>query len=81
MMKSLQFWDMNLVRENLKTAYDGSCRNLFLSYLNYSGHWKLGHTLSQFVITQLYFGASFYGFSLCYGAHAGHQLIRYYHSL
>lgn len=30
------------------------------------GHWKLGHTLSNFVITQLYFGASFYGFSLCY---------------
>ena len=34
------------------------------------GHWKLGHTLSSFVITQLYFGASFYGFSLCYGSHA-----------
>ena len=34
------------------------------------GHWKLGHTLSSFVITQLYFGASFYCFSLCYGAHA-----------
>jgi Zn-dependent protease with chaperone function len=34
------------------------------------GHWKLGHTLSSFVITQLYFGASFYCFSLCYGPHA-----------
>lgn len=34
------------------------------------GHWKLGHTLSSFVITQLYFGSSFYCFSLCYGAHA-----------
>ncbi len=31
------------------------------------GHWKLGHTLSSFVVTQLYFGASFYCFSLCYG--------------
>lgn len=30
------------------------------------GHWKLGHTLSNFVITQLYFGAAFYFFSLCY---------------
>ena len=30
------------------------------------GHWKLGHTLSNFVITQLYFGAAFYIFSLCY---------------
>jgi len=34
------------------------------------GHWKLGHTLSSFVITQLYFGTSFYCFSLCYGARA-----------
>jgi len=30
------------------------------------GHWKLGHTLSNFLITQLYFGAAFYIFSLCY---------------
>jgi len=30
------------------------------------GHWKLGHTVSNFVITQLYFGAAFYFFSLCY---------------
>jgi len=30
------------------------------------GHWKLGHTLSNFVITQLYTGAMFYGFSLCF---------------
>jgi STE24 endopeptidase len=30
------------------------------------GHWKLGHTLSNFVITQVYFGAAFYIFSLCY---------------
>merc|ERR1719223_612547 len=28
------------------------------------GHWKLGHTLSNFVVTQLYTGASFYAFSL-----------------
>ena len=30
------------------------------------GHWKLGHTLSNFVITQAYFGAAFFFFSLCY---------------
>lgn len=30
------------------------------------GHWKMGHTVSNFVITQLYFGAAFYFFSLCY---------------
>lgn len=32
------------------------------------GHWKLGHTLSNFVITQVYFGAAFYIFSLCYAS-------------
>lgn len=32
------------------------------------GHWKLGHTLSNFVITQLYSGAAFYAFSLTYGS-------------
>jgi STE24 endopeptidase len=32
------------------------------------GHWKLGHTLSNFVVTQLYFGAAFYAFSLTYGS-------------
>lgn len=30
------------------------------------GHWKLGHTLTNFVVTQLYFGAAFYFFSQCY---------------
>merc|ERR1712232_235763 len=30
------------------------------------GHWKLGHTLTNFVVTQLYTGAAFYCFSLCY---------------
>lgn len=30
------------------------------------GHWKLGHTLTNFVVTQVYFGAAFYFFSLCY---------------
>uniref|UniRef100_A0A7S1VGS5 CAAX prenyl protease n=1 Tax=Grammatophora oceanica TaxID=210454 RepID=A0A7S1VGS5_9STRA len=30
------------------------------------GHWKLKHTIMQFCTTQLYFGASFYFFSLCY---------------
>jgi STE24 endopeptidase len=32
------------------------------------GHWKLGHTLTSFAITQTYFGAAFYFFSLTYGA-------------
>lgn len=32
------------------------------------GHWKLGHTWSNFVVTQLYTGASFYCFSLCYNS-------------
>ena len=31
------------------------------------GHWKLGHTLANFAVTQFYFGAAFYAFSLCYG--------------
>uniref|UniRef100_A0A7R9X169 CAAX prenyl protease n=1 Tax=Craspedostauros australis TaxID=1486917 RepID=A0A7R9X169_9STRA len=30
------------------------------------GHWKLGHTLTNFAVTQFYFGAAFYFFSLCY---------------
>mmetsp|Transcript_4588 Transcript_4588/g.9254 ORF Transcript_4588/g.9254 Transcript_4588/m.9254 type:complete len:485 (+) Transcript_4588:84-1538(+) len=30
------------------------------------GHWKLGHTLSNFATTQAYFGAAFYVFSLMY---------------
>ena len=30
------------------------------------GHWKLGHTLTNFAVTQVYFGAAFYFFSLCY---------------
>jgi len=30
------------------------------------GHWKLKHTLINLAITQLYFGAAFYMFSLCY---------------
>ena len=32
------------------------------------GHWKLGHTLTNFVVTQVYFGAAFYAFSLTYGS-------------
>jgi len=32
------------------------------------GHWKLGHTLTNFATTQLYIGAAFYFFSLTYGA-------------
>mmetsp|Transcript_14978 Transcript_14978/g.31760 ORF Transcript_14978/g.31760 Transcript_14978/m.31760 type:complete len:507 (-) Transcript_14978:31-1551(-) len=33
------------------------------------GHWKMGHTVTNFVISQLYMGASFYAFSLCYNSH------------
>jgi STE24 endopeptidase len=34
------------------------------------GHWKLGHTLTNFVTTQVYFGAAFFFFSQCYTADA-----------
>lgn len=30
------------------------------------GHWKLGHVVTNFVVTQLYSFAAFYSFSLCY---------------
>ena len=29
----------------------------------------MGHTVTNFVISQLYTGASFYAFSLCYNSH------------
>jgi STE24 endopeptidase len=32
------------------------------------GHWKLGHTLSNFVTTQVYTAAAFYFFALTYGS-------------
>jgi len=32
------------------------------------GHWKLGHTLENLVVTQVYLGAAFYCFSLCYSS-------------
>ena len=32
------------------------------------GHWKLGHTISNFWVTQVYSGAAFYFFSLTFGA-------------
>jgi len=32
------------------------------------GHWKLGHTLMNFAVTQIYVGCAFYCFSLCYGS-------------
>lgn len=32
------------------------------------GHWKLGHTLSNFVVTQLYTGAMFYSFSIVFNS-------------
>jgi len=33
------------------------------------GHWKMGHTVTNFLVSQLYMGASFYAFSLCYNSH------------
>ena len=32
------------------------------------GHWKMGHTVTNFVISQLYTGAALYVFSLCYSS-------------
>jgi len=32
------------------------------------GHWKLGHTVANLVVTQTYMGAAFYSFSLCYNS-------------
>jgi len=38
-----------------------------LAILGYElGHWKLGHALTNFCVTQVYFGAAFYFFSLCF---------------
>lgn len=34
------------------------------------GHWKLGHTLTNFFTTQLYFGAAFYSFAIVYQSRA-----------
>jgi len=34
------------------------------------GHWKLGHTVTNFVVSQVYTGVSFYCFSLCYNSAA-----------
>lgn len=34
------------------------------------GHWKMGHTVTNFVVTQVYTGFMFYFFSLCYNSHA-----------
>lgn len=39
---------------------------LLIATKHQQGHWKLGHTLTNFVVTQVYFGAAFYIFSLCY---------------
>jgi STE24 endopeptidase len=33
------------------------------------GHWKLGHTLLNFAVTQAYFGLAFYFFSLAFASH------------
>jgi STE24 endopeptidase len=45
---------------------------LILFFCSYScsrlGHWKLGHTLANFCVTQAYFGAAFYCFALTFGS-------------
>lgn len=33
------------------------------------GHWKMGHTVTNFVVSQLYMGLAFYSFSICYNSH------------
>ena len=38
-------------------------------YLYHTGHWKMKHTVINFTISQLYTGAAFYAFSLCYTSH------------
>jgi len=49
------------------TLLDQVTENEILAILGHElGHWKLGHTLSNFIITQLYTGAMFYCFSLCF---------------
>jgi len=49
------------------TLLDQVSNNEILAILGHElGHWKLGHTLTNFAVTQVYFGAAFYFFSQCY---------------
>eukprot|EP00536_Pseudo-nitzschia_multiseries_P000104 jgi/Psemu1/249202/estExt_Genewise1Plus.C_20252 len=49
------------------TLIDQVSQNEILAILGHElGHWKLGHTLTNFAVTQVYFGVAFYFFSQCY---------------
>jgi len=49
------------------TLMDQVSQDEILAILGHElGHWKLGHTLTNFAVTQVYFGVAFYFFSLCY---------------
>ena len=49
------------------TLMDQVSNNEILAILGHElGHWKLGHTLTNFAVTQVYFGVAFYFFSQCY---------------
>lgn len=64
-MKSSQFHSVRLVL--FDTLMEQVNDSEILAILGHElGHWKLGHTLTNFFVTQVYFGAAFYFFSLCY---------------
>jgi STE24 endopeptidase len=49
------------------TLMEQVSHNEILAILGHElGHWKLGHTLTNFAVTQVYFGVAFYFFSQCY---------------
>jgi len=51
------------------TLMEQVSQNEILAILGHElGHWKLGHTLTNFAVTQVYFGVAFYFFSQCYAS-------------
>jgi len=49
------------------TLIEQVSHNEILAILGHElGHWKLGHTLTNFAVTQVYFGVAFYFFSQCH---------------
>jgi len=51
------------------TLMEQVSHNEILAILGHElGHWKLGHTLTNFAVTQVYFGVAFYFFSQCYAS-------------
>lgn len=51
------------------TLIEQVSNNEILAILGHElGHWKLGHTLTNFSVTQVYFGVAFYFFSQCYAS-------------